>query len=87
MTERQEFIFNVDRLATYLIGKALEFIPTGRKTVTTPTDVEYDGGSMTKVGAHTRCVSTPTEQDTLGSMRNHHPTIVSAVFRCLKLPH
>jgi len=45
-SKRQEFIFNVDRLATFLIEKALEFIPTGYKTVTTPVGVEYNGCSI-----------------------------------------
>ncbi|KAF9778963.1 armadillo/beta-catenin/plakoglobin [Thelephora terrestris] len=45
-SERQEFIFNVDRLATYLIEKALEFVPAGHETVTTPVGVEYNGRSI-----------------------------------------
>ena len=49
-TQRRDFIFNVDRLATYLIERALELVPTGRKTVTTPVGVDYDGHSITPVG-------------------------------------
>lgn len=45
-SKRQEFIFNIDRLATYLIERALEFVPTGHKTVTTPVEVEYNGRSI-----------------------------------------
>lgn len=40
---RQDFIFFVDRLATLLIEKAMEFLPHRSKVVTTPTDVECCG--------------------------------------------
>ena len=49
-SKRQEFIFNIDRLATYLIEKALGFIPVGEKTVTTPVGVDYSGRSINTVG-------------------------------------
>ena len=80
-SRRQEFIFNVDRLATYLIEKALEFIPTACKTVTTPVGVDYNGRSITKVGTFTGCVSVSAEQDTLGSVWCYYPTIVSVSLR------
>lgn len=45
-SKRQEFIFNIERLAGFLIEKALEFVPAGHKTVTTPVGVEYNGRSI-----------------------------------------
>ena len=48
-SQRREFIFNVDRLATFLIEKALEFVPAGHKTVKTPVGIEYDGRSINTV--------------------------------------
>ena len=42
---------------------------------------------MTKVGTYTRCAFVSAEQDMSGSVWYCHPTIVSASFRCLELPH
>jgi len=42
-TSRQDFIFFVERLATFLMEKALEHLPTHQKTVVTPTEMEYVG--------------------------------------------
>ncbi|EIN04896.1 armadillo/beta-catenin/plakoglobin [Punctularia strigosozonata HHB-11173 SS5] len=42
-TSRQDFIFFVDRLATYLVEKAMEYLPHKPKTVTTPVEVEAHG--------------------------------------------
>lgn len=45
-TSREDFIFFVDRLATYLIEKAMEHLPHQLKSVTTPVDVEYEGQEL-----------------------------------------
>ena len=50
-TSREDFIFFVDRLATYLIEKAMEHLPHKPKTVVTPVDVEYEGQML---DAHVR---------------------------------
>lgn len=42
-TPREDFIFFVDRLATYLIEKAMEHLPHRTRTVVTPIDLEYHG--------------------------------------------
>lgn len=42
-TSREDFIFFVDRLATYLVEKAMAHLPHRPRTVTTPCDVEYQG--------------------------------------------
>ncbi|EKM58295.1 uncharacterized protein PHACADRAFT_252504 [Phanerochaete carnosa HHB-10118-sp] len=42
-TSRGDFIFFVDRLATYLIEKAMEHLPYRPRTVTTPCEVDYQG--------------------------------------------
>ena len=76
-SKRQEFIFYLDRLATYLIEKALEFVPAGHKIVTTPVGVEYDGRSINTVGAPIHCVFTNAKKGTIGGLRYHYLTIVS----------
>lgn len=45
-SNRQDFIFFVDRLATFLIEKAMEHLPHKSKTVTTPTGVDYVGKEL-----------------------------------------
>lgn len=42
-TSHQDFISFVDRLATFLMEKALDHLPTKDKTVTTPVGVDYAG--------------------------------------------
>ena len=42
-TSREDFIFFVDRLSTYLIEKALEFLPCKPLSVTTPVGATYNG--------------------------------------------
>lgn len=42
-TSREDFIFFVDRLATYLIEKAMDHLPHRPRSVITPVDVEYEG--------------------------------------------
>lgn len=42
-SNRQDFVFFVDRLATLLVEKALEVLPYSSKTVVTPVGVEYHG--------------------------------------------
>ena len=42
-TAREDFILFVDRLATYLIEKAMEHLPHRPRSVETPCDVEYHG--------------------------------------------
>ncbi|KAK7691089.1 hypothetical protein QCA50_006192 [Cerrena zonata] len=42
-TPREDFIFFTDRLATFLMEKAMEYLPYRSRTVTTPVDVEYTG--------------------------------------------
>ena len=54
-TSRGDFIFFVDRLATYLVEKAMEQLPTKTKTVTTPVEVQYVGKELdVNVSAPTR---------------------------------
>ncbi|KIJ66860.1 hypothetical protein HYDPIDRAFT_26280 [Hydnomerulius pinastri MD-312] len=43
---RQDFIFFVDRLATFLIEKAMELLPYRRKVVVTPTEAECTGTEL-----------------------------------------
>ncbi|KAG0696208.1 armadillo beta-catenin plakoglobin [Suillus ampliporus] len=45
-SNRQDFIFFVDRLATFLIEKAMEHLPYRPKTVTTPTGVDCTGKEL-----------------------------------------
>ncbi|KIP07670.1 hypothetical protein PHLGIDRAFT_29945 [Phlebiopsis gigantea 11061_1 CR5-6] len=45
-TSREDFIFFVDRLATYLIERAMEHLPHKPKTVVTPVGVEYHGQEL-----------------------------------------
>lgn len=45
-TSRQDFIFSVDRLATFLVEKAMELLPYRNKIVTTPTDTETSGKEL-----------------------------------------
>lgn len=45
-SSRQDFIFFVDRLATFLIEKAMEHLPHRPKTVTTPTGVDCTGKEL-----------------------------------------
>lgn len=45
-TSREDFIFFVDRLATYLIEKAMEHLPHKPRSVITPIDVEYQGQEL-----------------------------------------
>ncbi|KAG1883416.1 armadillo beta-catenin plakoglobin [Suillus subluteus] len=45
-SNRQDFIFFVDRLATFLIEKAMEHLPHRPKTVTTPTEVDCTGKEL-----------------------------------------
>lgn len=45
-TSRSDFIFFVDRLATFLSEKAMEHLPYRAKTVVTPIDVEYTGKEL-----------------------------------------
>ncbi|KAG1729668.1 uridine kinase family-domain-containing protein [Suillus paluster] len=45
-SNRQDFIFFVDRLATFLIEKAMEHLPYRPKTVTTPTGVDCAGKEL-----------------------------------------
>lgn len=52
-TSREDFIFFVDRLATFISEKALEHLPYRPKTVTTPVGVEYNGKEVDA------CVSFP----------------------------
>jgi len=48
---RQDFIFFVDRLATFLMEKAMEQLPYCSKTITTPVDVTTTGMELdAKVG-------------------------------------
>ncbi|KAF8134911.1 armadillo beta-catenin plakoglobin [Boletus edulis] len=42
-TSRQDFIFFVDRLATFLAEKAMELLPYRDKVITTPTETAYSG--------------------------------------------
>jgi uracil phosphoribosyltransferase len=46
-TVRTDFIFYSDRLIRLVIEEALNYLPTKRKTITTPTGVEYDGVEWT----------------------------------------
>ncbi|CAL1716210.1 unnamed protein product [Somion occarium] len=45
-TSREDFIFFTDRLATFLIEKALEHLPYRPRTVRTPVDVDYVGKEL-----------------------------------------
>ena len=45
-TSRQDFIFFVDRLATLLIEKAMDFLPHRPKVVVTPTDTQCCGKEL-----------------------------------------
>jgi len=45
-TPRQDFIFFVDRLATFLAEKAMELLPYRDKVVTTPTETESSGKEL-----------------------------------------
>ena len=45
-TSRADFIFFVDRLATFLIEKAMEKLPSKPKNVITPVGVEYNGREL-----------------------------------------
>jgi len=45
-TTRQDFIFFVDRLSTFLIEKAMEHLPYRPKAITTPTNAEYAGKEL-----------------------------------------
>ena len=45
-TSRSDFIFFVDRLATFISEKALEHLPYKPKTVVTPVGVEYHGKEL-----------------------------------------
>ncbi|KAH7884328.1 uracil phosphoribosyltransferase-domain-containing protein [Phlebopus sp. FC_14] len=48
-TSRQDFIFFVDRLATFLIEKAMELLPYKPKVVVTPTDAECCGKELDNI--------------------------------------
>lgn len=43
---RQDFIFFVDRLATFLMEKAMEQLPYRPKTITTPVDATTTGKEL-----------------------------------------
>ena len=58
-TSREDFIFFVDRLATYLIERAMEHLPHKPKTVVTPEAVEYQGQEL---DAHVSVSSNPTRE-------------------------
>lgn len=45
-TKRSDFIFFVDRLATYLVEKGMEQLPSKPKTVVTPVGAEYVGKEL-----------------------------------------
>lgn len=45
-TSREDFIFFVDRLATYLIERAVDHLPHTPHTVVTPIDLEYEGSKL-----------------------------------------
>lgn len=45
-TSREDFIFVVDRLATFLIEKAMELLPYKEKVVVTPTETECSGKEL-----------------------------------------
>lgn len=45
-TSREDFIFFVDRLATYLIERAVDHLPHTPHTVVTPIDFEYEGSKL-----------------------------------------
>lgn len=45
-TSRENFIFFVDRLATYLIEKAMEHLPHKPRNVVTPEEAEYEGQEL-----------------------------------------
>jgi uridine kinase len=45
-SNRQDFIFFVDRLATFLIEKAMEHLPHRSKTITTPVEVDCTGKEL-----------------------------------------
>ncbi|KAF9243520.1 uracil phosphoribosyltransferase-domain-containing protein [Melanogaster broomeanus] len=45
-TSRQDFVFFVDRLATFLIEKAMELLPYREKVVVTPTEAESSGKEL-----------------------------------------
>lgn len=50
-TERRDFIFFVDRLATILVEKAMEQLPYRPKTITTPVGEQTTGKELdAKVG-------------------------------------
>ena len=45
-TPRKDFIFFVDRLATFLVEKAMELLPYKDKTIITPTGAETSGKEL-----------------------------------------
>lgn len=45
-TPRQDFIFFVDRLATFLVEKAMELLPHKDKLVITPTGAKASGKEL-----------------------------------------
>lgn len=45
-TPREDFIFFVDRLSTFLAEKALALLPFRPKSVVTPTGAEYHGKEL-----------------------------------------
>ncbi|THH01487.1 hypothetical protein EW026_g1257 [Hermanssonia centrifuga] len=45
-TSRADFIFFTDRLATFLVEKAMEHLPHKLRSVVTPIDVEYTGQEL-----------------------------------------
>lgn len=45
-TPRQDFIFFVDRLATFLVEKAMELLPYRTKVIITPTEAETSGKEL-----------------------------------------
>jgi uridine kinase len=45
-TSRQDWIFFVDRVSTFLVEKALEHVPYRPKTVITPTGSEAHGKEL-----------------------------------------
>ena len=66
ISERQEFVSNLDCLVTYLIKKAPELLPAGHKIVVIPVVVGNDGRSMNAVGASIHYVFTDAEKSTVG---------------------
>jgi uracil phosphoribosyltransferase len=58
-TSRQDWIFFVDRVSTFLVEKALEHVPYRSKTVVTPTGCEAHGKEL-DVSVRASCISPST---------------------------